>query len=285
MEGDIMASEEYLPPQSSANLPALRPHGSQLEVVRPGSKLVSRIAGDAYQHLHSPSKKHWRIGGYEVNEEAYCRIMSWLDQIRAVGSEITLDDFVKLQDDVWVSDFRIVRVVFPIEIQLSHIDLLNAPDLSQLWCAWTGLNEIDLSHLSNLDTLDCSLNELRVLDLSGVTNLDYLDCAHNQLTELDLSHIPNLTRLSCSGNQLAELNLSHVPNLKWLECNENELTELDLEHVPALSGLECKNNRIAELDLRSCRTSEFRLWCDPNVTVLHRPDQTVTQSHIDLTKL
>jgi hypothetical protein len=62
LRGDNMAGEEDLPSESSANLPALRPQGSQLEVTRPSSRLVSRIAGDAYEHLQATDDSHQTPG-------------------------------------------------------------------------------------------------------------------------------------------------------------------------------------------------------------------------------
>ena len=276
LRGYNMAGEEDLPPESSANLPALRPQGAQLEVIRPGSRLVSRIAGDAYRHLPSPSEKLWRVGDYEVNEQSYRQIMIWLDQIRVAGHDMTVEQFVKnnvnLVNDFWIERIRIV------DFNITILDLSNSPNLTRLICSRNHLIELDLSGVANLVALMCDDNQIGELNLSCVSNMKKLWCGSNHLTELDLSHVPNLTQLYCQENKLTELDLSHVSKLTELVCSSNELTELDLTRVPNLQRLTCEGNQITELDISGCKTSEFRLECDPQVAIRKRTDQTVVRT-------
>lgn len=55
-------------------LPAIQRQSGEIDVVRPGHSVVSRIAADAHKHLSSPDEKLWRAGDYEVNGGTYRRI-------------------------------------------------------------------------------------------------------------------------------------------------------------------------------------------------------------------
>jgi len=297
-----MAGEDDLPPESSANVPALRLQGSQFAVIRPGSGLISRIAGDAYGHLPSPSEKLWRVGDYEVNEQSYRQILIWLDQIKADGQEITVEDFVGLQDEYWVSNYWVEKAYFCpnygfsadfilphnrdadldnfdfVELWLSQINLSLSPNLKEIRCDFCQLNALDLSRVPKLKRLSCLDNLLTELDLSQVPLLTELSCGHNQIMQLDLSHVPCLETLRCDNNQISEIDLSNAPRIKKLICGENKIAYLDLSHVPKLMALECRDSQIKELDIRVCVTSKFRLLCDSSVVVNHRPDRMVVRT-------
>lgn len=258
-----MAGEDDVSPENSAKLPALRPQGTELSVVRPGSKLVSRIAGDAYRHLPSPTEKLWRVGDYEVNEQSYRQIMLWVDQLRAAGNDIDLERFIEIQDRSWINKNFIEKVNFNYQellnfiLKFEEIDISNAPKLIELRCDFSGLSE---------------------LDLSLVPSLIRLDCAGNKLTELDLSCVANLSELECYGNLLTDIDLSNLSNLTVLDCRKNQIEQLDLSHLPNLMMLDCRDNRLIEIDIQGCSSSQFWLDCEPYVSVRHRPDQTVVRT-------
>lgn len=305
-KGHVMADEEDVPLENSTNLPALRPQGTQLVVVRPGSGLVSRIAGDVYRHLPGAAQRLRRVGVHELNEQSYRQVIIWLNQVKMAGWDGSLDQFCDL---LFTSSQMFTNVKYTYlssegkittanleNYDLDAIDLSHVPHLTHLWVPGNRLIELALSHVTGLTNLWCSENQLRELNLSPVPkiktlwcyrnlltelnisdlpNLEFLWCSENPLGELDLSQAPKLSSLRCLENQLTDLDLSHVPELTYLACDGNQLTNLDLSYVPELKYLSCSGNQLTQLDIRGCVNSNFTLSCDPHVMVHKRADQIV----------
>jgi hypothetical protein len=229
-----MAGEEDVPPENSTNLPALRPQGTQLVVVRPGNRLVSRIAGDAYRHLPSPSEKLWRVGEYEVSEQSYRQIMIWLSQIRKSGNEITLAEFLCKQETMpWGAS----------------VEWIKEGEIRQIQLNGYSLEQIDLSYVPYLTHLSCHDNKISRLDLHKVPMLKYLKCCDNMFFELDLSYVDKLQRLICTNNKLHYLNVRQNPLLFDLIFDDNIINKIEISNCYMLDYFSANNNLLTHLDL------------------------------------
>jgi hypothetical protein len=265
-----MADEEDVPPENSTNLPALRPQGTQLVVVRPGSGLVSRIAGDACRHLPNQTEKLWQVGDYEVNEQSYRQIMIWLEQIRKAGKEITLSEFLYKQETKpwgtpveWIIDGKIRHVQLD-GYSLEQIDLSNVPYLTDLWCHNNKITYIDMSKIPMLNYLKCCDNMLSAIDLSHVGKLERLICCNNKLQSLNLNFTPLLFDLICENNILREMDLSACLNLDYVNANGNSITHIDLSKLNKLFGICLNNNELSSITFPSYSNLD-------SIELLHNP--------------
>jgi hypothetical protein len=277
------------------NLPALRPQGTELDVARPASSLVSRIAGDAYRHLPSPTAKLWRVGDYEVNEQAYQQIMIWLDEIKVEGRKITLEGFARAQS--WTPEVIVnflskqVREKEGVDIradQLAMIRLREAARKAQVELASRNLVEIKLPfisakvidgnispiHLSEFINHESYEKFINISDKSHASNW----IVNNQiksvrlfgLKRVDLSNVPKLKSLYCYGNELELLDIPRLEYLYIIDCSNNNISELDISKAPKLNELNCRKNKLMNLDLSNSQMLR-KLCCDSQVTFPQKP--------------
>lgn len=256
-----MSEEDDLPGDAEANPLALRSSDTQLDVGRPGNRLVSRAASDALASLQSLSDKRWQVGEFALREQDYRQLQIWLEHLNSNGRTWTLEEFVSEALSGFEEDDERGEVIADGKILIL--------DLGEM-----GFTELDLSGVPDLALLSCEGNPLKDLELHSVPSLTELWCSGNQLTELDLSSVPDLTMLGLDQNQLTELDLSSVPNLTELRCDYNQLTALQLSKVPNLTSLHCYGNQLTELDIRNC-PNLLNITCDPGVLVRKRSDQSV----------
>lgn len=245
------------------NVPAIRQQGTALDAARPGSGLVSKVAGEATKFLPSRTKKMHRLGDYGVDEQSYQQIMVWLDQL----------------EHGWFSPY--VR-------RSKHKDGLVTighmrPDLGAIFSeeASRRLRSRTLDHFLSLQEFRFRIDDKPVggkgnfVDQYGQLLSVYLEDV--DLPEIDLSKCPSLRELHVVNGFLEELSLVSVPKLQTLFCDYNEISTLDLSHVPKLTELHCNGNALTELDITACETLNFTLSCDPYVVIHKRSDQSVNR--------
>jgi len=260
--------------KNDTNLPAFHRQGTQLDGVRPGGRLVSRIAGDAYRQLPSVTEKLWPVGEFEVNEQAYRQIMAWLNQIRATGEEITLEGFARAQlwDRAIIINFLVEQFSEKEGIDISADTLAmarikHAAETAQVELSRRTSTEVSLPFITvrqgNGAATTLSLKEnIRHEDYNKIKNIgnnkniepwiknnSIFSVRCFSIRNLDLSNAPNLRKLYCYGNSLSYLDISNVPYLNELECQENKLTNIDLSNVPQLTKLICWKNLLSEINL------------------------------------
>ncbi|MDR2084690.1 MAG: T9SS type A sorting domain-containing protein [Bacteroidales bacterium] len=90
-----------------------------------------------------------------------------------------------------------------IEIELTSLDVSNAPELTEIMCYTNNLTSLDVSANLKLTHLLCHENQLTSLDISANTALEFLSCWSNNLTSLDISENISLTTLHCYDNLIS----------------------------------------------------------------------------------
>jgi len=114
-------------------------------------------------------------------------------------------------------------------LELTNLDVSNAPTLKELRCSVNQLTSLDLSKNSALTVLSCSINQLQgILDVSKNTALIELWCNWNRLTGLNASGLDALIYVECSSNYMdtAALNalfgtLNSAPGMKTIFIGNN----------------------------------------------------------------
>ncbi len=273
------------------NLPAIRSQGTAVEVTRPGGSLVSRVSGEAVRYLPNITKKTYRVGDYELNEQSYRQIMVWLDQIKASGGDVTLEGFARAQlwdpeiifnfiverfrekegFDIRCDQLAVIRIRHAAEdaqVQLAHsksvrisIPFITAPSIhiNEL------INHGDYRYIKNRynnksikpwiidqDIIAVRLFSMNEIDLSSAPKLRKVRCCDNNLEYLDISKLPDLIELDCRRNKLTKLDISMSKKLNKLDCSKNFLTNLDLSNSWSLKKLKCNTQLTApEMGLKN----------------------------------
>ena len=118
-------------------------------------------------------------------------------------------------------------------LDLSHLDLIDFPDLSQSYFK-NQLKNIKYLFISNNKITSCN-DKLKFFE-----NLHVLDISHNNISEI--SYIPpNLIELVCNNNNLIRL-VNNMDNIVRLECSDNKL--IVLPSMKNLTHLLCENNKL-----------------------------------------
>lgn len=89
---------------------------------------------------------------------------------------------------------------------LSSLDLKSFPNLYDLRCSYTGLNDLDVSSNLNLYHLNFSNTAIANIDLNNHKNLAYIDCSNTKLSKLDLSNsIIENARIICNNSGIEQI--------------------------------------------------------------------------------
>ena len=213
----------------TTNLPAIST-GRGVDRPKTGGELIiDTLVGDAWATALQQIKPTFRIGNYELHEEAYRQILIWAEVEGREPEWIiqTASNLCRINSLQMFKNGQIASLCISDELMSkTEVDLSSVPALIELSCEAMNIAKLDLSGVPALSVLSCQRNQLIELDLSRVPELTKFNCRENQLTELDLSAMPLLSELSCQGNQLIELDLSSVPKLTLLRCDANQLTQL-----------------------------------------------------------
>ncbi|MCL3780488.1 T9SS type A sorting domain-containing protein [Prolixibacteraceae bacterium JC049] len=132
---------------------------------------------------------------------------------------------------------------------LSHIELGNNPNLSQLNVIRNKLSSLDVTSLPNLRYLFCSSNKIENLDITQNQKLISLSCGNNRLGFLDVSHNLDLQYLICDGMRLKSLNVEKNILLKSLHCSYNNFGSLDISKNINLETLWCVRSNLTKIDI------------------------------------
>lgn len=154
------------------------------------------------------------------------------------------------------------------------LDLSRCPNLVEVWCAETKLNEVkfadtmpelkvivsydsdiaalDLSQCPKLQKLEAHSMKLTTLDVTGCPELNYVWLKFNNIEALDFTHCPKLGELQMGYNKVKTLDLSQCPELKTLEAAFNELESIDLSNCKKLSTVNLGTNHLTEVDVTDC---------------------------------
>lgn len=99
---------------------------------------------------------------------------------------------------------------------------ITGDGITHLNCSSLELTNLNVSNAPTLTNLSCSVNQLTILDLSKNSALTVLNCSINKLQgTLDISKNTALIELWCDWNQLTGLNVSGLNALTWVECSNN----------------------------------------------------------------
>ncbi len=123
----------------------------------------------------------------------------------------------------------------------TDITTFNVPSLD--------ITTIDVSNAPNLDTFICAINNLSILDVTTNTLLDTFDCSSNNLNVLDVTQNVLLTLLGTGNNNLSALDVTQNTILAILGCEDNNLNTIDLTQNTALIVFNANNNNFATLNL------------------------------------
>jgi hypothetical protein len=94
---------------------------------------------------------------------------------------------------------------------LVSLDLKSFPNLYDLICSYTGLNDLDVSSNLNLYHLDFSNTAIANIDLNNHKNLVYIDCSNTKLSKLDLSNsIIENARIICNNSGIEQIILGYA---------------------------------------------------------------------------
>jgi hypothetical protein len=133
------------------------------------------------------------------------------------------------------------------------LDFTGAPNLSYLYCTYSGLTSLHIQNVSNLEYADCSNNHITALDLSGLTNLETLHCEYNQIDRLDFTGANKLVLAYCNNNLIEEVIVSPDVNthLVYVDCSFNQLRTLNFENLGnEFKSLACQNNLLEEVNVK-----------------------------------
>lgn len=92
-----------------------------------------------------------------------------------------------------------------IEYELKDSKITIDGDMDSLWCYNIQLTEIDVTQAPTLGRLYCYGNQLKTLDVSKNAKLRYLNCSNSTLESINLNGAVVLDGLYCYGNKLTSL--------------------------------------------------------------------------------
>ncbi|MCE8163178.1 MAG: hypothetical protein I3273_02935 [Candidatus Moeniiplasma glomeromycotorum] len=130
------------------------------------------------------------------------------------------------------------------EGKLTSLEIVNCPNLTELWCQHNQLTRIVLDQCPELTKIACAGNQLTSINLTSLTNLKELNCGNNQLISLDLKNNNQLEDVVCHKNLLKSIELPINPkNLNRLFLNNNDFLPQNLDFLK-----NCTNLTVLRLD-------------------------------------
>jgi hypothetical protein len=177
----------------TANLPTISTGPGMDRPKTGGEIIIDTLVRDASEIAITRTRPEFRIGHYELHEEAYRQILIWA---KVAGKE--LEEIAKeVSDRLGLSarrsgrSFRMALRPAPIRIRR-----MLAPKSRLHQLELTAFEDGQIKHLSVFSSIECSLSDKprsrRYVDLSHVPVLAKLWCDLAGLTELDLSNVPAL---------------------------------------------------------------------------------------------
>lgn len=136
------------------------------------------------------------------------------------------------------------------EMDLTELDLSQAPDLQKIWASNNKITTLKLGKADLLADMDLASNRISgSIDLSIYPELSQVFFVSNQISAINLGNLPKLTVLSLSENRLSTLNLSGCPKLKSLYVSDNQLTALDLSVQTEIQMVNIWFNKIRRAEM------------------------------------
>lgn len=136
------------------------------------------------------------------------------------------------------------------EMDLTELDLSQAPDLQKIWASRNKITTLKLGKADLLADMDLASNRISgSIDLSIYPELSQVFFVSNQISAINLGNLPKLTVLSLSENRLSTLNLSGCPKLKSLYVSDNQLTALDLSVQTEIQTVNIWFNKIRRAEM------------------------------------
>lgn len=168
--------------------------------------------------------------------------------------------------------------------KLSHVDISDNVDLSELNLNSNQLTTLDVSKNVDLIYLSAYNNNLAALDVSHNELLIVLEVSFNQFITLDVSKNINLIYLYSDCNKLHCLDVSNNIKLENLGCSSNPISTLSLDNNPNLSFLFLGNTHLSGINLEHCLKLRFLLLANDTVGSNYFNYENPAFTELDLSK-
>lgn len=124
-----------------------------------------------------------------------------------------------------------VRSLVCSKLELTALDVTQAPSLTSLYCEENELKALDVKQNEKLKILHCFKNQIRKLKVDENEALEELFCYDNPLYTLDLSENKKLRWVSCSASKIGRLKVAQDGALETILCSQNELKGAGMQRL------------------------------------------------------